>query len=347
MIHDIEWCIPSTARLLEMKRITILAFLIGLAAVTALIVWQGAAEITGTLAKLGFGIIFMLLSFALYLVIGAFALRFLFPVEKIPGLVPIFNSLWIGGSVNTLFPVAQLGGEAVKARVLNYYGAPGAIAASAALADTTVSALSLALWGFVGVAALFHLNVEANVTYGVAAGVTLFSIGSIIFFVLQRIGAVGYLAKSISGISSSKGWGLVIDNVKDVDTAVRNVYRNTPRLSLSVAIKLLARLAMSLEIWVAAYWMGHPISLIEAFMFRSLIATVRGAAFFIPQGLGVQEAAFIGLGGLVGISPGIALSISLATRAREVIESIAGFLLWQRLEGKSLWALISRDKSSS
>ena len=68
-----------------------------------------------------------------------------------------------------------------------------------------------------------------------------------------------------------------------------NVYRNTPRLGLAVLIKLLARFAMSLEIWVAAYWMGHPISLIEAFMFRSLIATVRGAAFFIPQGLGVQE----------------------------------------------------------
>ena len=330
-----------------MKRITILAFLIGLAAVTALIMWQGVAEIAGTLAELGFGIVFMLLSFALYLAIGVFALRCLFPVEQIPGLVPIFNSLWIGGSVNTLFPVAQVGGEAVKAHVLYYYGTPGPIAASAALADTTVSALSLAIWGFLGVAALFHLNVDTTVAYGVTAGVTAFAFGSIAFFILQRIGAVKFLAKSISGISSSKGWGLVIDNVKDVDTAVRNVYRNTPRLSLAVAIKLLARLAMSLEIWVAAYWMGHPISLIEAFMFRSLIATIRGAAFFIPQGLGVQEAAFIALGGLAGISPGLALSISLATRAREVIESIAGFLLWQRLEGKSLWAFFKRDKPSS
>ena len=329
-----------------MKYFTRLALFIGLATVTALIVWQGAAEIAGTLAELGFGIIFMLLSFALYLFIGVFALRCLFPVQQIPGLVPILNSLWIGGSVNTLLPVAQLGGEAVKARVLHYYGTPGPIAASAALADTTVSALSLAIWGFVGVAALFYLNVDNNITYSVTAGVALFAGGSITFFILQRIGAVGFLAKSVSAISESKGWGLMIDNVKDVDIAVRNVYRNTPRLGLAVLIKLLARFAMSLEIWVAAYWMGHPISLIEAFMFRSLIATVRGAAFFIPQGLGVQEAAFIALGGLVGISPGLALSISLATRARELIESTAGFLLWQRLEGRSLWALIKGNKTS-
>jgi len=79
-------------------------------------------------------------------------------------------------------------------------------------------------------------------------------------------------------------------------------------------------------------------------MFRSFIATVRGAAFFVPQGLGVQEAAFIALGGLVGVPPGIALSISLATRVRELIESIAGLLMWQRLEGKTLRALFSNGK---
>ena len=91
----------------------------------------------------------MLLSFASFTSLSA-CLRFVvcFPVQQIPGLVPILNSLWIGGSVNTLLPVAQLGGEAVKARVLHYYGTPGPIAASAALADTTVSALSLAIWGF-------------------------------------------------------------------------------------------------------------------------------------------------------------------------------------------------------
>ena len=327
-----------------MKRLTILASLIGLAAITALVVWQGATEVAEALTKLGFGVLLLLPVYAFHLSIGSFALRYLFPPHQMPTLVPLFNSLWIGGAVNTLFPVAQVGGEAAKARVLHHYGTPGPIAASAVLADTTVSALSLALWGLIGVASLFYLNVDLKITLGVLAGVGLFAGGSVVFFILQVFGGVGFLAKSASKISESKSWGGLIDNVKDVDTAVRHVYRQPLRLGLSIFIKLLARFAMSLEIWLAAYLMGHSIGLVEAFMFRSFIATVRGAAFFVPQGLGVQEAAFIALGGLVGVPPGIALSISLATRVRELIESIAGLLMWQRLEGKTLRALFSNGK---
>ncbi len=329
-----------------MKRFTILTLLVGLAAVTALVVWQGTTEIAKTLAELGFGVLLLLPVFALYLIISVFANRYLFPPHQMPAVVPLFNALWIGGAVNTLLPVAQLGGEAVKARVLHYYGTPGPIAASVALADTTVSALSLALWGFIGVGALFYLGVELTVSLGILTGVALFAAGVVTFFILQLIGGVGFLARSVSGISESKSWGIVIDNIKDVDTAVRTIYRDPGRLGLSIFIKLMARFTLALQIWVAAYLMGHPIGLVEALMFRSLIATVRGAAFFIPQGLGVQEAAFIALGGLVGVPPGIALSISLAVRASEIIESIAGLMFWQHLEGKSLRTLFAKGKHS-
>jgi putative membrane protein len=327
-----------------MKRLTILALLVGLAAVAALVVWQGAAEIARAMGELGLGVLLLLPVYVLYLLISAASFRYLFPVYQIPAVVPLFNALWIGGAVNTVFPVAQLGGEAVKARILHYYGSSGPVAACAALADTTVSALSLAIWGFVGVGSLFYLGVDPKIAMGILTGVALFSASAVAFFVLQRIGTVGFLAKSVSGLSETKRWGVVIDNVKDVDVAVRAVYGDKIRFGMSILVRLLARFAMSLEIWVAASLMGHPIGLIEAFMFRSLIATVRGAAFFVPQGLGVQEAAFIALGGLVGVPPGIALSISLATRVRELIESIAGVLMWQHLEGKSLWALFRNDK---
>lgn len=329
-----------------MKKITILSLLLGLAAVTALVIWQGVEEVAGTMAELGFGVLLLLLVFAVYALISAYAIRLLFPQNQILGIGPIYASIWIGGGVNTLFPVAQVGGEVVKARVLHYYGTSGPVAVCVALADTTVSALSLALWGFVGVAALFYLNVDTKIALGVFAGVAMFSGSVITFFVLQRFGAVGFLAKSFSGISESKSWGKLVDNARDVDTAVQEVYGNYFRFSFAVLIRLLARFVMALEIWVAAYLMGHPISIIEAFMFRSLIATVRGVAFFVPQGLGVQEAAFIALGGLVGISPSLALSLSLASRAREILESIGGVLFWQHLEGKSLKALFNNNQQT-
>jgi putative membrane protein len=327
-----------------MKKITFLALLLGLVAITALVIWQGVGEIADTMAELGFGVIWLLIVFAAYALVSAYSIRLLFPQHQLQGVGPIFASIWVGGGVNTIFPVAQVGGEVVKARVLHCYGTPGPIAVSVALADTTVSALSLALWGFIGVASLFYLNVNLQVTLSVFAGVAVFSGSVIVFFVLQRIGAVGFLAKSFSGISESKSWGQLVGNAKDVDAAVREVYRSHLRFGLSIFIRLLARFIMALEIWAAAYLMGHPIGLIEAFMFRSLIATVRGVAFFVPQGFGVQEAAFIALGGLVGISPSLALSLSLASRAREILESAAGVLFWQHLEGKSIRVLFQNMK---
>ena len=50
----------------------------------------------------------------------------------------------------------------------------------------------------------------------------------------------------------------------------------------------------------------------------------------IPGALGVQEGALIVLGGLIGLPPEAALSLSLIRRVRELLLGVPGTLLWQR-----------------
>ena len=85
---------------------------------------------------------------------------------------------------------------------------------------------------------------------------------------------------------------------------------------------------------------GSPITIFEAIMIRSLAGAIRGAAFFIPNGLGVQEGAYIVFGAVIGLPPDFSLSLSLAVRAREILSSIPGLIVWQGIEGQSLRRLL-------
>ena len=62
------------------------------------------------------------------------------------------------------------------------------------------------------------------------------------------------------------------------------------------------------------------------------------AAFFIPGGLGVQEAGYLLFGLIYGLPPDQGLALSLVKRLREVLLGLPGLLAWQMIEGKQAWS---------
>jgi hypothetical protein len=57
----------------------------------------------------------------------------------------------------------------------------------------------------------------------------------------------------------------------------------------------------------------------------------------VPAALGIQEGAYVVLGGLFGISPEVALALSLLKRARSLLLGVPPLLMWQLAEGRLLW----------
>jgi hypothetical protein len=72
------------------------------------------------------------------------------------------------------------------------------------------------------------------------------------------------------------------------------------------------------------------VSWVNALLLESLGQAIRGAAFAVPGALGVQEGGYLLLAPLVGLPPDMALALSLAKRAREIILGLPG-LLYLRL----------------
>jgi hypothetical protein len=105
---------------------------------------------------------------------------------------------------------------------------------------------------------------------------------------------------------------------------------------IACAIRCATRGLMAVEIWAASRMMGQPISALDACSLIGIIGALRAAAFVLPGGWGLQEAGYMVLGKAIGVTPDIALSLSLATRARELMIGIPALTLWQISESRML-----------
>ena len=83
--------------------------------------------------------------------------------------------------------------------------------------------------------------------------------------------------------------------------------------------------------------MGAPIGFGDALLIKGLAVGLRGVAFAVPAGLGVQEGGFVAIGLMVGLPPELMIAVSLATRVREILPSIPFLFVWQHIEGRALW----------
>lgn len=321
-----------------MKTTSTIGMLLGLAVITAMIAWQGAATVGGTVASIGWGIVLLMLLYVPHLGISTVSWRLLFAADRVPGFGEAMYAKWVGGSVNWLLPVASIGGELVKARLIARRSVRGTDAGASVIVDKTVQALSVLLWVLVGLCLLLLLEVDTVLAVAVPLGFALFAAAIWIFLMIQRGGAFGFLAGHLARATGGEFWGRLAPKADEMDATIRALYDRPGRIALAVLLRLAARVVLAGEVWLAAYLMGYPIGLVEAVMLKSLAVAARSAAFAIPGGLGAQEASYMAFGALIDLSPELMLSVSLVTRVRELLIGLPGLVAWQLSEGRSLFA---------
>jgi hypothetical protein len=67
---------------------------------------------------------------------------------------------------------------------------------------------------------------------------------------------------------------------------------------------------------------------------EGLVYAIRSVTFFIPLGAGVQEGGYVLIGGLLGLSPELALALSLLKRGRDLVIGTPALVCWQLIEGR-------------
>jgi len=319
----------------HMKIASYIGLVVGLVVLTVLIVSEGAMEIADLLLQSGWPLLLVPAIWFPTVLMNARCWQMLFQRAEAPTFFQALYAQWMGRAVNTLLPVASIGGEVVKARVLVLWGIDAKHASASAVVDKTVQAVTMIAWGVIGVCLLVYMKLDNELAMSGLIGMAVLGAGVAGFLVVQRAGIFGYMTKAAHKVTNADIFENLQDAAVEIDTIVVNLYRSHGQLAVATFWRMLALVLQSGEVWLAAYLLGHPIGIVEALMLKSLSSTLSDAAFIVPNSYGVQEGAFIVLGGLIGISAEIALAISLAIRIRELLIDVPGLIMWQHAEGRA------------
>ena len=317
-----------------MRFVTQIGLVIGLSLLIGLLVWQGFMEVFRLLLDSGWTLLLLPLAWFPVLLPATQGWRQLFNSEQTPTFGRSLVALWMGRAVNNLLPVASIGGEVVKARLLTLWGTSAVHAAASVMVDKVIQALALACWALVGVLLLTLLPGDNGLVVYTLGGI-LFLLASVAgLIIIQRLGMLGALAKLAGRLVKHEAWEGVRFSAEEADRLVRELYGNKRKILLATLYRLASLALHTLELWLACHLLGQPVTVMEALLLRSLTTTLSDLAFIIPNAYGVQEGAFMLIGALVGLDPGFSLALSLALRIRDLAFDPAGLLTLHQVESR-------------
>jgi len=135
-----------------------------------------------------------------------------------------------------------------------------------------------------------------------------------------------------------RGWAdRTAAGAASVHIELGHIHRRSARLWTGFLLHLACWVAGALEVWIALRLAGRPLDFAVVLVIESLLYAIRTVAFAIPNAVGVQEGAYILLGGAFGLTPEMGLALSLLKRARDLAIGLPALGLWQALEGGRLW----------
>ncbi len=317
-----------------MNIVTRIGLALGLLLLISLIIWQGALEVIQLLLSSGWNLLWLPLVWCPTFIPATQGWRMLFNSTRSPSFKHALLAMWMGRAVNNLLPVASIGGEIAKARLVSIWGVNGINAAASVMVDKVIQAISVALWGLIGVCSLLYLNENNELAIYAFGGFVVLALCAIGFLFVQKAGLLGFLAKIGGKLIKTDGWDDIHFSAREIDAAVLEIYTNKGHICLAIVYRTLALSWMTTEVWLACYLLGHPISILEAIMLKSLTSTLSDVAFVIPNAYGIQEGAFILIGTLVGLDANTALAVSLAIRIRDLVFDPVGLMTLHQIESR-------------
>lgn len=309
----------------------------GLAVFAGLVAHQGVGDVLAAVALAGWGVLLVTALHAASLLSDAVSWRVLLGAEErrrsLAGLTRIW---WIGYSVNALLPVAQVGGELVRARLLSQSGVPGSLAGASVIVGLTAGVLVLLVFSATGALLLGAVLGGEGLTGSLALVVLV--LGGLLagFYLAQRGGLFVRLARRLERLAGGRDWLALTGGAAALDRAVAGIYRDRRALTACFLWRSVGWLAEVAEVWLVLHVLGQPVTVVEAFVLESLAQAVRSAGFAVPGALGVQEGGFLVLGTALGLPGEVALAVSLVKRVRDLLIGLPGLAAWQVIEGAGL-----------
>jgi len=309
------------------------AALLGLLLAVGLVAHDGIEPVLRLLTTAGWGLLLAASFHIVPMTINARSWQILMVPTARPGLGVVTTAVWVRESVNGLLPVARIGGEVAGYRVLTRHGVPPVPAAAGLLVDMAVTLLSQGVFCLAGGALLVAYSTEPRLMVQLTLGFAVLVAFGAVFVVMQRSGMFGKLVRAASRLGVDRWAGLASQGAR-IDRATQAIYRRRGRIVACFGWQLVGWSAGAVELWLALFFLGHPVSFAEALIVEATVQAIASIAFLVPGALGVQEGGFLLIGAALGIDGPTALALAASRRLRDLLIFFPGLVAWHRAESK-------------
>ncbi|MEA3151598.1 MAG: hypothetical protein QOD56_2537 [Gammaproteobacteria bacterium] len=320
-----------------MKLATYIGGLVGLALLVILMIRADVGAIAATLGSAGGELAWLLPYRALYFLCyaaGWLVLLRPYDRDRRAGLGYLFWVTTIREAIDRLLPVASVGGSVVGIRLLRRRGLATVPVSATVFVEIVLTLIVSYVFTAVGLIVLVgHGATDREFRNSVFVFLATLPV-PIVTFALLRYGSVfGRLQRFLRPLI---GESTLSQDASSLDRELRACLGRALSLLTAGSWQFAALLSGAFEIWFALRLFGHPVSVATAVALESMNQATRHVAFFVPAGLGVQEAGLIVFGQLLGINGELALALSMVKRMREVLWGVPSLLSWQWFEGRQL-----------
>jgi len=250
----------------------------------------------------------------------------------------LWMSIWgrlVRDAGSEVLPLSQVGGYVLGARAITFAGVSGTAAAASTIVDVSLEFIAQIAFAGLALVWLARLRPDAPLIVPVAIGVIVAGILASGLLAAQRRGF--NLIDRLAGALGRAWLQRTAAGAAALHRAVADIYARRLRLWASFVLHLICWIAATLEAWLVLRFAGKPLGFGVVLVIEGLVYAVRSVAFAVPNAVGVQEGAYILLGGSFGLTPDIALALSLLKRARDLAIGLPVLAVWQLLEGGRLW----------
>lgn len=316
-----------------MRVASLLAAMAGLALIGILVGYFGADAVLRSLTAVGWqGFAAICLIHLVLMAVMGIAWWTLLPGTR------LWMSMWgrlVRDAGSEVLPLSQVGGYVLGARAIALAGIPGTVAAASTIVDVSLEFVAQIAFTGLALVWLTQLRPAAPVIVPVAIGVVVAGILALGLLAAQRRGfnLIDRLASALG-----RDWlQRTAASAAALHRAVADIHAMRLRLWASFVLHLVGWIAATFEAWLVLRFAGKPLGFGVVLVIEGLLYAVRSVAFAVPNAIGVQEGAYVLLGGSFGLTPEVALALSLLKRARDLALGLPVLAAWQLLEGGRLW----------
>jgi glycosyltransferase 2 family protein len=310
--------------------------LVLVAVAAVFLIWMlnevGWDAISHHLKLVGWGWPIILLPYLCFNLLNSISWRL--TIETPPSSLTIRHLFFIrlaGEAINALTPAASLGGEPLKALLLQKSGVSLTNATASVLISKGIMVLGLVAYALMGIIMSFSLLLlPKGWVIGLTFAAIALGLAGVIFILGQNQGLCRI------GINVLQKFKLLPRRLQEqkealyrLDAHIASYYQHHRReFYMAIGCLFLGWLFHGLEVYIIFYLLDHPLSLTTALCFDALATLVASAAFFIPGNLGVQDGGNVLLA--IGLQLGAVLGATFAVirRLREGFWLAVGLIFY-------------------